>query len=41
MRIFVVACSAAIVIAIGAYFVLNNYQEPVSDAFISPSSTRI
>lgn len=41
MRSFIVACVAALVIAIGAYYVLNKYQEPVSDAFMSPSSTRI
>jgi hypothetical protein len=38
---FIVACVAALIIAIAAYFVLNNFQEPASEAFISSTSTRI
>ena len=41
MRIFIFACVAALVIAIGAYVVLSQFQMPVGEAFMSPSSTRI
>jgi hypothetical protein len=41
MSNFIVACVAALVIAIGAYFVLNQFQEPVGEAFVSSASTRI
>jgi hypothetical protein len=41
MRNFIVACVIAVVIAIGAAVVLNVVQMPVSEAFMSPSSTRI
>lgn len=41
MRNFIVACVAALVIAIAAYFVLNKFQEPASEAFMSMTSTRI
>ena len=41
MKSFLVACIAIIVIAVGASYVLNHYQEPVSEAFASPSSVRI
>jgi hypothetical protein len=40
MRIFVVACVAAAVIAIGAAVVLQNFQEPVAVAFTT-SAARI
>jgi hypothetical protein len=40
MRIFVVACVAAAVIAIGAAVVLHNFQEPVAVAFTT-SAARI
>ncbi len=33
MKVFLTACAFAIVIAIGAVFVLNSVQEPVSVAF--------
>ena len=41
MRIFIVACIAAIVIAIAGYYVLNRFQAPVGEAFLSPTSTRL
>ncbi len=33
MRIFIVACLAAVVIAVGAVVVLNGIQKPVETAF--------
>jgi hypothetical protein len=33
MKAFLVACVAIVVIAIGASYVLDRYQEPVSEAF--------
>ena len=41
MKTFVVACVAAIVIAIGAAIVLNVLQMPVSEAYISSTGARI
>jgi hypothetical protein len=32
MRSFIVACIAALVIAVGAAYVLDRYQEPISVA---------
>jgi hypothetical protein len=36
MKSFIVACVAAIVIAVIGVFVLNSVQKPVSQAFTSP-----
>ena len=33
MKAFIIACAAAIIIAIIGVFVLNSVQEPVSQAF--------
>jgi hypothetical protein len=41
MRDFIIACVAAIVIAIGAYYVLNMFQEPSGEAYTSNISVRI
>jgi hypothetical protein len=41
MKNFIAACVAAIVIAIVAAVVLGYVQMPVSEAFLSPASTRI
>ena len=41
MQNFIIACIAAIVIAIGAAFVLNQIQQPASEAYVSGSSVRI
>lgn len=41
MKNFVIACVAAIVIALVAAWALNFVQMPVSEAFMSPVSTRI
>lgn len=40
MRAFIVACIAAVVIAICAVVVLNSFQEPVNVAFTT-SAVRI
>lgn len=36
MKTFLVACAAAIIIAIIGVFVLNSVQEPVTQAFKTP-----
>ena len=41
MKNFVIACVAAIVIAIGAALVLNLIQLPSGEAYTSASSVRI
>jgi hypothetical protein len=41
MRTFVIACVAAIVIAVIGAVVLNSIQEPVDEAFAVPSSVRL
>lgn len=41
MKSFVIACIAAIGIAIVAAIVLGIVQMPVNEAFMSPSSVRI
>jgi len=41
MKTFIIACAAAIVIAIVGAVVLSKYQEPVSEAFSSPTSVRL
>jgi hypothetical protein len=41
MRSFISACVVAIVIAVGAVFVLNSVQEPVAEAFSSPTTVRL
>jgi hypothetical protein len=41
MKSFIVACIAIIVIAIGAAYVLDRYQEPAEAAYASPSGVRI
>jgi hypothetical protein len=39
MRVFVWACIATAVIAVGAAFILDNFvQEPVSAAFAEPGT---
>jgi hypothetical protein len=40
MRAFIVACIAAVVIAVCAVIVLNSFQEPVNVAFTT-SAVRI
>ena len=41
MPSFVAACVVAIVIAIGAVYVLDSYQEPVEMAYTHSSSVRL
>lgn len=36
MKSFIIACAAAIIIAIIGVFVLNSVQQPVSQAFATP-----
>jgi hypothetical protein len=38
MKTFIIACVAAIVIAIIGGVVLNSYQEPVSEAFATSAA---
>ena len=40
MKAFIVACLAIIVLAVGASYVLDRYQEPVDAAFTT-SAVRI
>jgi hypothetical protein len=40
MRVFIISCTAAAVIAIGSALVLYQYQEPVTVAFTT-SAARI
>jgi len=41
MRAFIIACVAAIVIAVVGVYALNAYQQPVDEAFTSHSSVRL
>ena len=41
MKTFLVACVAAIVIAVIGGVVLNSVQEPVDKAFTSPTGVRL
>jgi hypothetical protein len=41
MKAFIIACVAAIVIALGAAWVLDMLQVPVSEAYNATVSTRI
>lgn len=41
MKTFIIACVAAVVIAVVGAVALSKYQEPVDEAFASPSSVRL
>ena len=41
MQSFIAACVVAIVIAIGAVYVLDSYQEPAEMAYASSSGVRL
>jgi hypothetical protein len=41
MKTFIVACVAAVVIAVVGVLVLNSVQEPVDKAFTSATSVRL
>jgi hypothetical protein len=35
MKSFVSACAAVVILAVGSWFVLERFQEPVSEAYTS------
>ena len=37
MKSFLAACAAAIVIGVGAWIVLDNYQRPTAEAYTTSS----
>lgn len=41
MKSFLSACIAAVVIAIGGWMMLSQFQKPVDQAYSSPQSVRI
>jgi hypothetical protein len=41
MQSFIAACVVAVVLAIGAAYVLDRYQAPAEQAFASPTGVRI
>lgn len=41
MKVFLIACVTAIVLAVIGGVVLNGVQEPVSQAFSSPTGVRL
>jgi hypothetical protein len=41
MKAFILACAAAIIIALGAALILDMLQVPVSEAYNASVSTRI
>jgi hypothetical protein len=41
MKVFLISCVTAIVLAIGGGVVLNSIQEPSSAAFSSPTGVRL
>jgi|DewCreStandDraft_4_1066084.scaffolds.fasta_scaffold28311_3 hypothetical protein len=41
MKAFIVACVVAIVLALGAAWILDMFQAPVSEAYNAATSTRI
>ncbi|MGE0628292.1 MAG: hypothetical protein AB7O43_10740 [Hyphomicrobiaceae bacterium] len=41
MRSFIVACVAALVIAVASVYLLEAYQEPAETAFVSPTGVRL
>ena len=41
MKTFIIACVAAVLIAVVGVYALRAYQEPVDEAFASPSSVRL
>jgi hypothetical protein len=41
MRSFLIACVAAVVLALGAVVMLDSVQKPAERAFVSPSGVRI
>ena len=41
MKSFIAACVAVIVIAVAGVYVLDSYQEPVNQAFTSPTGAKL
>jgi hypothetical protein len=41
MKVFLIACAVAILVAVGSVFVLNGLQESSSIAYTAPSSVRL
>ncbi len=41
MRAFIVSCVVAAILAAGAAVILDKFQEPAAQAFVSPTSVRI
>lgn len=41
MLSFISACIVAVIVAVGAVYVLDEYQEPASVAYSSPSGVRL
>jgi hypothetical protein len=41
MPTFITACIVAIVLAVGAAYVLEGYQKPAETAYASPTGVRI
>jgi hypothetical protein len=41
MKVFLISCAVAIIVAVGAVYVLDSYQKPADMAFASPSGVRL
>jgi hypothetical protein len=41
MKVFLISCAVAIVVAIAAVYVLDRYQRPVAMAFTSTTGVRL
>jgi hypothetical protein len=41
MQSFIAACVVAVIIAVGAVYVLDAYQEPAAIAYKSPTGVRL
>ncbi len=40
MKVFILACAAALVVAIGSYYVLEGYQQNAESAYSSRTGVR-
>ncbi len=41
MKVFLVSCAVAIIVAVGSMYVLNDYQQTAESAFASKSGVRL
>jgi hypothetical protein len=41
MKVFLISCAVAIIVAVGAVYVLDAYQRPATSAFASSSGVRL